>query len=152
MYEPQISLSGNIAFTPSLRTTANGTPVLDLRLASSPRIEKDGEWVSGETLWFDVVCWKQLADNVSTTLQKGDSITVHGKLGLQSYEHVDKETGEVTTRTKHVIRADSVGLDLSRHSAEVKRVVRVRPEEAFGDRFSSAPQTQADQLAEDVAA
>ena len=138
MYEPQISLSGNIAFTPRLRTTANGTSVLDLRLASSPRIERDGEWVSGETLWFDVVCWKQLADNVSVTLDKGDSITVQGKLGLQSYEHVDKETGEVTTRTKHVIKADSVGLDLSRHAAQVKRATKTRPEDAFGDRWSTA--------------
>ena len=139
MYEPNISLSGNLAFPPRLRTTANGTSVLDLRVATSPRIQQDGEWVSGETLWFDVVCWKQLADNVSTTLEKGDSITVQGKLGLQSYEHVDKETGEVTTRTKHVIKADFVGLDLSRHAAQVKRVAKSRPEDVFGDRWTPAP-------------
>jgi single-strand DNA-binding protein len=126
--EPQIHLTGNLAFDPNLRTTPNGVSVLDLRVASTQRRKVGEEWQDGETLWFDVACWKQLAENASTSLHKGDRVTVSGRLAQKSWT---KEDG--TTGVKLVIDATAVGVDLSRYPVTVAKPVRESAAEgAFG--------------------
>src|SRR4051794_35756030 len=83
--EPQIHLTGNLAFDPKLRYTPNGTAVVDLRVATTPRRKVGEEWVDGETLWFDVSVWKQFAENVAQSLHKGDRVTVSGRLAQSTF-------------------------------------------------------------------
>ena len=119
MQEPQISFTGNIGFDPVVRYTPNGVAVVDLRVGTTRRVQVGEQWQDGETLWFDVSCWKQLAENVSTSLKKGDRVTVNGRLLQKSWT---REDGSVSTRL--VVDATFVGADLGRHPVKVVRPVR----------------------------
>jgi single-strand DNA-binding protein len=129
--EPTISLAGNVAFEPRLRSTATGAHVLDLRVATTPRIRKGDEWEDGGTLWYDVVCWNRLADNVAESVQKGDSVVVTGKLLNRVWERPDPVTGEAVAVDKLTVDATHVGLDLGRWPAQARRP---RPEDGISDR------------------
>ena len=140
MNEPHISFTGNVAFEPKARVTPNGAHVLDLRVATTPRIRKGEEWEDGGTIWYDVVCWNRLADNVALSVSKGDSIAVSGRLYNRVWDRADPETGEVTKMDKLTVDATFIGLDLARWPAAV---VRPRPEEAVPDhRPPAVPQEQ----------
>jgi single-strand DNA-binding protein len=117
--EPQISFTGNIGFDPVLRYTPNGVAVVDLRVGTTRRFQAGEEWQDGETLWFDVSCWKQLAENVAGSLKKGDRVTVNGKLLQRSWT---REDGTVSSRL--VVDASFVGADLGRFPLKVLRPVR----------------------------
>jgi single-strand DNA-binding protein len=132
--EPTISFTGNVAFEPKLRVTPNGAHVVDIRVATTPRIRKGDEWEDGGTLWYDVVCWNRLADNVSASVTKGDSVTVSGRLYNRVWDRLDEATGEVTKVDKLTVDASHVGLDLSRWPATAHRPEPARPEEALSDR------------------
>ncbi len=116
MNEPQISLTGNLAFDPDVRTTPNGVPVVDLRVASTRRVKDGDQWSDGETLWFDVACWNKLAENVGASLHKGDKVTITGRLLQKTWTREDG-----TSSVKLVIDASSVGLDLARFPVKVQK-------------------------------
>ncbi len=131
MHEPQISLTGNLAFDPDVRFTSNGVAVADLRIASTRRYKLGEAWVDGETLWFDVACWKQLAENVGSSLKKGDKVTVAGRLVQKTWTREDG-----TSSVKLVIDASTVGVDLSRFPVRVEKPVRVGgAADALSDRW-----------------
>jgi len=73
VHEPLITVVGNVARVPTLRTVAGGAFVADFRVASTPRrLDKGtGEWSDGQTLWFGVTCWSSLAENVAASLHTG---------------------------------------------------------------------------------
>jgi single-strand DNA-binding protein len=56
---------------PELRFTPNGAAVASFRLAVTPRIRQGDTWTDGETSFFRITCWRQLAANVTETLGKG---------------------------------------------------------------------------------
>jgi single-strand DNA-binding protein len=124
-----ISFTGNVAFDPKLRTTANGVQVLDIRVATTPRIKRGEEWEDGGTLWYDVVCWNKLAANVNDSITKGDPVVVIGRLYNRVFDKVDAGTGVVTTVERLTVDAQSVGLDLNRFPAKLLRPER--PEAAL---------------------
>lgn len=102
-----ITLTGNLVDAPNLRFTASSIPVAKLRLASTERTLKDGKWVDGETVYIDVVVWRQLAENVNSSLVKGQRVVVTGKLRQRSYEKADG-----TNVTVYEIEADEVSPSL----------------------------------------
>lgn len=121
MNEPQITLTGNVAYPPKLRSVASGVSVTDFRLACTPRRQDraTGEWSDGPTLWFGVTCWKALAENAAASLGKGDRVVVSGRLALRAW------TGEDgVERTSHEIEATSLGVDLARATVTVERTAR----------------------------
>lgn len=136
MNEPTISLTGNVAFDPKLRITPNGAHVLDLRVATTPRIRKGEDWEDGGTLWYDVVCWNRLADNVLDSVRKGDSVVVTGRLLNRVWQKADTGTGEMVNVDKLTVDATHLGLDLSRYAATVIRPPR--PEDGVSDREPSS--------------
>jgi len=141
--EPHISFTGNVAFEPRVRVTPNGAHVLDLRVATTPRIRKGEEWEDGGTIWYDVVCWNRLADNVERSVSKGDAIIVSGRLYNRVWEKPDEDTGVVTKIDKLTVDARHVGLDLARFPATVLRPAPVRPEDAVPDHLPpSVPQAE----------
>jgi single-strand DNA-binding protein len=88
------------------------------RLASTPRIKRGGVWIDGVTNWFTVVCFRALAQNVGSSVSKGDPINVWGKLRRETWER-DGDTNERT-----VIEAVVVGHDLSRGTSMFKKTER----------------------------
>ena len=136
MYEPQITLTGHLGADPKLRFTPNGTAVADLRVATTPRQKIGEEWVDGETLWFDVSVWKSFAENIAASLHKGDKVTVSGRLAQSSYT---KDDG--TEHTKLAVEGAVVGVDLSRCTVTVARIVRNNAaEDAFGAAYNGEPE------------
>ena len=118
MHEPHVTVVGNVAAPPRLRTTPQGVPVADFRLAATPRVKdrSSGEWTDGETLWFSVTAWRALGEHAAASLAKGDRVVVSGRLTTRSWE---VEGGE--KRSGLEVEASSVGLELSRGTASYVR-------------------------------
>ncbi len=116
------TLVGNLVDNPRFTTTAEGTAVATLRLASTHRRwDKDkGEHVDGDTLYLDVTLWGVSAERAQQALRKGDRVVATGR--LRTREYVDKN--EVKRSVTEMV-ADAVGVDLGRHVVTIDRVERV---------------------------
>jgi single-strand DNA-binding protein len=104
-----ISLTGLVATTPKYVVTGTGLSVTSFRLASTQRRFDRGEqkWVDGETNWYTVATFRQLATNVVASLQKGQRVMVTGRLRVRDWATEDKRGTNVE------IDAEAVGHDLS---------------------------------------
>jgi single-strand DNA-binding protein len=103
MADTHVTLTGNLTDDPDLRYTPNGTEVANFRLAVTARI-KDGEgWRDGETSFFRINVWRQLAEHVADSLSKGDRAVVIGRLKSRSWE-----TPEGDKRSVVEVEADEV--------------------------------------------
>lgn len=117
-----LTVTGNLTGDVELRTTAAGTAVATMRIASNPRRydKETGAWRDGDPLYVTVTCWRNLGVNAAASLRKGDSVIVTGRLTYRTYE--DKEGNK---RSVHEIDAASVGPDLSRWQVDIRRPARV---------------------------
>ena len=101
----QITIVGNLTDDPELRYTANGAAVANFRVAYSTRIrDAAGNWTDGDTSFFTVNCWRQLAENAAETLTRGTRVVVTGRLKQRSWENQEGEK-----RTVVEIEADDLG-------------------------------------------
>jgi single-strand DNA-binding protein len=66
-----VTLIGNLTDDPELRFTSNGAAVANFRLAVTPRVRQGDTWTDGETSFFRINCWRQLAENVTETPRQG---------------------------------------------------------------------------------
>ena len=118
MQEPHITVTGNVGAEPRTRVLANGAVVTDFRIASTPRLlDKDTDvWKDGDTMWFGVSCWRALAENVATSLHKGDRVVVSGRLKVSTWV-----TDKGEQRSQLEIISPVVGFDLSRGTAVLRK-------------------------------
>jgi single-strand DNA-binding protein len=98
-----VTLIGNLTDDLELRFTANGAAVANFRLAVTPRVPQGDQWTDGETSFFRISCWRQLAENVTETLGKGARAMVIGRLRVRSWE-----TDEGERRSVVEVEADEV--------------------------------------------
>src|ERR1700745_2569936 len=119
--DTQITIAGNLVNDPELRFTNSGQPVAQFRVASTPRIRDNttGEWKDGDSLFLTCNVWRQMAENVAETLQRGMRVIVSGRLRQRSYE-----TQQGEKRTVYEVEVDDIGPSLLRASAKVNRVTR----------------------------
>lgn len=112
-----VTIVGNITRDPDLKFTGSGLAMCTFGLAVNNRKKDErGEWVDGDPSFYDVVCWRQLAENVTESLPKGTSVIVVGKLRQRSWEADDG-----TKRSKVEVQADHVGPALNWATCEVSR-------------------------------
>ncbi|GAB3624020.1 single-stranded DNA-binding protein [Mariniluteicoccus endophyticus] len=123
--EPLITMTGHVGLNPELRETHAKVPFTRLRIAHTPRILRDGEWVDGETTWVSVLCWRHLAENVCRSIRRGDPVFVAGRARVETW--VEEKTGVV--RESLTIDARAVGHDLTLGSTHF---TRIRPDEPEG--------------------
>ena len=118
-----ITVVGNITRDPEMRFTPSGVSKVTFGVAvnRSWRNQQSNEWEE-QTSFFNVVCWRELADNVGASLKKGTRVVVTGRLEQRSWE---TEQGE--KRSVIEIVADEVGPSLRFATAEVHRVERSGP-------------------------
>jgi single-strand DNA-binding protein len=116
-----ITIVGNLVNDPELRFTNSGQPVAQFRVASTPRIRDNqtGEWKDGDSLFLTCNVWRQMAENVAESLQRGMRVIVSGRLRQRSYE-----TKEGEKRTVYEVEVDDIGPSLLRASAKVNRITR----------------------------
>ena len=121
MNETTITIIGNLVNEPELRFTPAGAPVASFRVASTPRYKdnKSGEWKDGESLFLTCQAWRQLAEHVTETFDKGMRVIVVGRLRQRSYE-----TKEGDKRTVYELQVDEAGPALSRATAKVTKKSR----------------------------
>ena len=114
---PQITCVGNLVADPELRFTGTGKAVVSIRVACSER-KKDasGNWVDGDATFLSVNAWNDLAEHITQTLTKGDSVVVTGRLKQRSYQAKDG-----TEKTVFEVEADNVAADLKRVSFGTKQ-------------------------------
>ncbi len=120
-----IVMTGYVTAEPALgHTKTTKTPVTRIRVGSTPRWlnRATGEWQDGETSYYNVTCWRRLAENVSACLRKGDMILVRGKFRTRTW--VDEQQH---TRVELNIEAESVGHDMSFGWSHFNRGVHVPP-------------------------
>jgi single-strand DNA-binding protein len=108
--ETYVTVFGRVGSEPDLRERGQ-SPHLSFRLASTPRqFDKNlGYFIDKATTWFQVECWRQLAQNTFDSLQLGQPVIVAGK--LRTHEWKD-DNGE--PRSRLVLEAFAIGHDLSR--------------------------------------
>ncbi len=112
-----VSIEGNLVADPVLRHTPSGKAVTTVTVATSERRLVKGEWVDGDTSYFDAVAWERLADNTCATFSKGDRVNITGALKQRSWD--DKDTG--LPRYKVEIAADAVNLSLRFATADIHK-------------------------------
>ena len=103
MADTHVTITGNLTDDPDLRYTPNGTEVANFRLAVTARIKDGDSWRDGETSFFRVNVWRQLAEHVAESLSKGDRAVVIGRLKSRSWE-----TPEGDKRSVVEVEADEV--------------------------------------------
>ena len=112
-----VELVGNLTRAPELRFTPNGAAVANFGLAVNRRWRNqqsnEGE---EQTSFFDVVCWRDLAENVAESLDRGTRVVVVGRLEQRSWENQDGEK-----RSKVEVVADEVGPSLRWATASVSK-------------------------------
>ena len=119
--DTNITLVGNLVDDPELRFTPSGQAVAKFRVASTPRFldKQTNEWKDGESLFLTCNVWRQAAENVAESLQRGMRVIVQGRLKQRSYE-----TKEGEKRTVFEVEVDEVGPSLRNASAKVTKASR----------------------------
>jgi single-strand DNA-binding protein len=112
-----ITICGNCADAPELRFTPDGKATARMQVAVSERYPNaEGTWVNGPTSWHTVLAWGRLAEHAVDSINKGDRVTVHGRLAQREYT---TEAGE--RRTVWEVTAVDIGLSLRHISASPRK-------------------------------
>jgi single-strand DNA-binding protein len=115
-----VTIVGNATREPEIRYTNSGLTVASFGVAINQRKKNErGEWEDGETSYFDVSCFRELAENVAESVTKGTRVIVSGTLKQSSWE-----TPEGDKRSKIEIVADEVGPSLRWATTTVERVAK----------------------------
>ncbi|WP_371661261.1 single-stranded DNA-binding protein [Streptomyces sp. NBC_00280] len=116
--ETVITVVGNLVDDPELRFTPSGAAVAKFRVASTPRTfdRQTNEWKDGESLFLTCSVWRQAAENVAESLQRGMRVIVQGRLKQRSYETTQGEK-----RTVYELDVDEVGASLRSATAKVTK-------------------------------
>jgi single-strand DNA-binding protein len=119
--ETTITVVGNLTDDPELRFTPSGAAVAKFRIASTPRTldKASGEWKDGEPLFLACNIWRDAAEHVAESLQRGARVIVQGRLRQRSYE-----TREGEKRTVYELEVDEIGPSLRYATAKVQRMNR----------------------------
>jgi single-strand DNA-binding protein len=127
--ETTITVIGNLTDDPELRFTPSGAAVAKFRIASTPRTldRTSGEWKDGEPLFLACSVWRQVAENVAESLQRGARVIVSGRLRQRSYE-----TREGEKRTVIELEVDEIGPSLRYATAKVQKMSRSGGSGGFG--------------------
>ena len=116
----QLTLTGLIATTPRHIVTSEGLAITSFRLASQQRWfdRKVGRWSEGETNWYTVTTFRDLAVNASQSLHKGDRVVAVGKLKVRDWSNDDRSGTSVE------VEADSLGHNLHWGVADFTKIAR----------------------------
>ena len=104
-----ITITGLVATTPRHVTTTEGLNITSFRLASTQRRfdRPQQKWIDGETNWYTVTAFRQLALNSNASIEKGQRVVVAGRLKIRDWENGER------TGTTVDIEAEALGHDLS---------------------------------------
>ena len=135
-----ILIRGFTASDPALSTLPNGVPVVNFRLASTPRWQDaTGTWKEGTTNWYTVKAYRRLAQNIATSIEKGQPLVVSGRQRISRWNREDGTQG-----TTVEVDALGIGHDLNSGTSTFARTVEKRTVNEGS--MQGAPQQGAPQL------
>ena len=128
------TIVGNLTRDPEIRYTRDGQATTSLSVAVNRRWQDRStqEWEES-TSFFDVVCWRDLAENVALSLTKGARVVVTGRLEQRSWESDEGEK-----RSKVEIVADEIGASLRFATVDIHKVQRAAIADEPADEAASA--------------
>ncbi|HEY9409287.1 MAG TPA: single-stranded DNA-binding protein [Pseudonocardia sp.] len=145
--ETVISVVGNLTDDPELRFTPSGAAVANFTIASTPRTlnRETNKWEDGDALFLRCSIWRQAAENVAESLQRGMRVIAQGRLKQRSYE-----TREGEKRTVVELDVDEIGPALRYATAKVTKIARQDSGGGFGG--GGRPASQPDSWTQPAAA
>lgn len=134
--QDSMTITGVVATDPQALTTSKGVDVVSFRLASNQRKfnRVKQEWENGDTNWFSVSAFRQLAQNCGESVHKGDRVVVTGRLRVRDWE------AEGRSGTSVGIIADAIGHDLSWGTSVLTRRSRAANQATHDDASHSTQQ------------
>lgn len=126
MNETMITMAG-IVVTDVKKGEARGLSVVSFRLLSTVRRWEGKGWYDADHNFVTVTCWRGLADNVASSVKKGDPLLVAGRMRVRQWDRADREGSTVE------IEASGIGHDLSRGTSAFLRHKEPQPERVDGD-------------------
>lgn len=118
MNEPITTLVGNVGSEPELKFLPSGAAVCNFSVGATPRTKDGDRWVNGETMWVRCAAWRQLAENVAESIQRGTRVVVTGRLKVRSFEQ------DGVRRTSIEMDVDAMGPELTFATAKVSKTSR----------------------------
>jgi len=117
-----IAVSGLVATTPRHLVTADGLPITSFRLAQPTQVYDRAKamWVDGETNWYTITAFRQVAINCAGSVNKGERVMVMGNLHIRDWDNGERAGTSVE------IQAESIGHDLAWGTSTFIRTVLVR--------------------------
>lgn len=128
MNETHVTLQGWVGNDVDVRDVGD-TQVATFRVGCTPRFNRGGTWVDGETAWYTVNCWRGLGRNVAESVRKGDAVVVHGRVKVDVWEREEGKPPSVSW----IIDATFVGHDLNRGTAYFSKAARSVTAETIDD-------------------
>ena len=119
--ETVLTVIGNLTDDPELKFTPSGAAVANFTVASTPRTfdRQTNEWKDGTALFIRCSVWRQVAENVAESLQKGQQVIVHGALNIRNFERQDGSKG-----TSVEMNVYEIGPSLRFATAKVTKATR----------------------------
>jgi single-strand DNA-binding protein len=137
-----ITLTGIVATIPRVVTTGDELAITSFRLASAQRRfdRNRNRWVDGETNWYTVTAFRQLATNAAGSVVRGDRVVVTGRLRIREWEAGERKGTTVE------VEADAIGHDLTWGTTSFTRVITssaapVQHDEPTDEAATAAPST-----------
>lgn len=120
-----IAFTGKLADEPEVIPMPNGSQVTRLRVIENRgrRDPRTGEWKDLTPNTFSVQVWGALGENAATSLHKGQSVNVTGRIATNRWP--DKETGK--PHTSQTVVAETVGPDLKWQTVTVTKAPKKSP-------------------------
>ena len=117
-----IHIPGLVATTPRHLVTQDGLPITSFRLAASQRRydKAQNKWIDGETNWYTITAFRQLAMNIAQSVSKGDRISVAGRIRVRDWDNGERAGTSVEVEASHI------GHDLAWGTSVYTRTVLVR--------------------------
>jgi single-strand DNA-binding protein len=137
MSDTHVTITGNLTADPELKFTPNGAAVANVRVAVTARVRDGNTWRDGDTSFYRITAWRDLATNLTDSLSKGDRVVIVGQLRMRSWE-----TPEGEQRSVVEVTADEVGPSLRWATAKPQRASRAKNgngEPAAKDEFADEP-------------
>ncbi len=114
-----VTVVGNLAGDPELRFIPSGAAVVNFTEVKNNRVKQGDQWVDGPPDFYRVNAWRDMAENIAESLNKGDRVIVTGKLASRQFE-----TREGEKRTSWEVTADACGPDLRWAQARTRKAER----------------------------
>jgi single-strand DNA-binding protein len=128
MADTHVTITGNLTDDTEVTFTTGGAAVCNFRLAVTPRVRDGNGWKDGETSFFRITAWRDLATHVGDSLSKGDRVLVAGQLRMRAWETPEGERRQVVEVT-----AEEVGPSLRWATAKPQRATKAKTGGQFND-------------------